>query len=158
MSHLPFQISALPYAQFAPLFSLKDEDLTIRQMVRQTVVESPGTPCRVSLADAAVGETVLLLPYVHQPAASPYRSGGAIFVRENVTQAQPAPNEVPEVIRRRLMSVRDYDAAGMMVNADVVDGVNLEGCITRFFATDNVRYLHLHNARPGCYSCRVDRA
>ena len=30
--------------------------------------------------------------------------------------------------------------------------------VDRFFGDPRVRYLHLHNARPGCYNCRVDRA
>jgi hypothetical protein len=34
----------------------------------------------------------------------------------------------------------------------------LEEVIARFFADPQVAYLHLHNARPGCYNCRVDRA
>ena len=66
-------------------------------MRRQTVASHPGTPCRVSLVDAAVGETVLLLPYEHQAApGSPYRSSGAIFVRQGAEQAQPGVNEVPD--------------------------------------------------------------
>ena len=153
-----FQLHALSPEPFAPLFALSDAELAARGIRRQMVSESPGTPCRVSLADAEVGETVLLLPFSHQDADSPYRSGGAIFVRENVPQSHPAVNEVPDVVRRRLMSVRAYDADGMMVNADVVEGRELESCVGRFFADASVLYLHLHNARPGCYSCRVDRA
>ena len=61
-------------------------------------------------------------------------------------------------MRRRLLSVRAYDAAGTMTDADVVEGTELEGTVTRLFADPAVAYLHLHNARPGCYSCRVDRA
>jgi hypothetical protein len=29
--------------------------------------------------------------------------------------------------------------------------------IMRFFANPQVGYLHVHNARRGCYACRVDR-
>jgi hypothetical protein len=45
----------------------------------------------------------------------------------------------------------------MMVDADVVQGHELEPVIERMFADDRVEYLHLHNAKPGCYSARVDR-
>lgn len=46
----------------------------------------------------------------------------------------------------------------MLVGADVVDGKELEERIQRFFDDKRVQYLHLHNARPGCYNCRVERA
>lgn len=154
-----FQISALPAEPFQSLFELSDAELAARGARRQVVSEYPGTPCRVSLEDAAVGETVLLLPYEHQAAAgSPYRSGGAIFVRQGAAEARPAVNEAPESVRRRLLSVRAYDSEGMMINADVTEGRVLEDVIARFFADPRVAYLHLHNARPGCYNCRVDRA
>lgn len=155
----PFQLSALPAEPFEPLFELTDAELAARGIRRQVVSSYPGTPCRVSLEDAAVGDTVLLLPHEHQATAgSPYRSAGAIFVRQGVQAARPAVNEVPASVRRRLLSVRAYDAEGMMADADVVEGCAVEETIARFFADPQVAYLHLHNARPGCYSCRVDRA
>ena len=74
---------------------------------------SPGFPCRVSLCDAEPGETVLLVHYEHQPAASPFRASHAVYVRRGAVQAHPAPGEVPEMLRRRLLSVRAFDDAGM---------------------------------------------
>ena len=44
------------------------------------------------------------------------------------------------------------------IGAEVAQGSELEAHIDRYFADPRVRYLHLHNARPGCYNCRVDRA
>jgi hypothetical protein len=46
----------------------------------------------------------------------------------------------------------------MMVGVDIVHGQELEQHIRRFFDDKQVPYLHLHYARPGCYSCRVERA
>ena len=54
--------------------------------------------------------------------------------------------------------MRAYDAMAMMVDAEVVDGKELEEHIRRFFENNHVQYLHLHNARPGCYNCLVKRA
>jgi hypothetical protein len=62
------------------------------------------------------------------------------------------------VMRRRLLSVRAFDARGMMLDAEVVEGVELEPVIARLFADPAVAYLHAHNARRGCYSGRIDRA
>ena len=65
---------------------------------------------------------------------------------------------MPEQVRSRLLSVRAYDRSGMMVDAEVIDGAELEALIDRFFADREVGYLHAHYARRGCYSCRIDRA
>ena len=44
-----------------------------------------------------------------------------------------------------------------MMAAEVVDGAGLAAAIRARFANDSVRYLHIHNARPGCYNWRVER-
>jgi hypothetical protein len=155
---MSFQISALQAAAFEPLFGLTDEELAARGAVRKIADRNPGFPCRVSLADAGVGETVLLLNYEHQPANSPYRATHAIFVREGAEEAHPRKDEVPEQLRSRLLSVRAFDERGMMLDADVVEGRSLEPIIERMLADASVGYLHLHNAKPGCYAARVDRA
>lgn len=155
---MSFRISALPAAEFAPLFSLPDDALRQLGAVRRVADRTPGFPCRVSLRDAEPGETVLLVRYEHQPADTPYRAGHAIYVREGAVEARPAVGEVPEVLRRRLLSVRAFDADGMMTQSDVVDGAALEPAIERMLADPAVAYLHLHNAKPGCYAARVDRA
>jgi hypothetical protein len=153
-----FQVSPLPLDDFAPLFRLTDSELRSRGMKRVVADSKPGFPCRVSLDDAEVGETLLLLPYEHHPVAGPYRSSGPIFVRERATPAAPGVNEVPPCVRERDMSVRAYDDDGMMVRADVTRGKDLADCVSRLFADERARYLHVHNARPGCYAFRIDRA
>lgn len=154
---MDFQISGLPLAQFKPLFALTDTELAERRIVRRIVDEFPGFPCRVSLRDAEPGERVLLLNYEHLNVASPYRSQHAIYVRENAVDAQPAVNEVPEVLSRRLLSLRAYDDSGMMRTADVVEGKQVAPVIERMLGDRKVAYLHVHNAKPGCFAARVDR-
>ena len=152
-----FRLVALDKETFTPLFALTDEALAARGACRVVADAQPGYPCRVSLADAAPGERLLLLPFTHQPADGPYRASGPIFVREAAAQAAPAAGEVPETVRRRLLSVRAYDAVGLMVGAEICEGSRLEAQVERFFARGEVAYLHLHNARPGCFACRVER-
>jgi hypothetical protein len=124
---------------------------------RVVVDEKPGFPCRVSLADAEVGETVLLLPFTHHDVPSPYRASGPIYVRGGVKAASPAVDEIPEMLRHRLLSVRGYDRGAMLIAAEVVNGTELEATIRGLFASEAVGYLHVHNARPGCFNCRVVR-
>jgi hypothetical protein len=153
-----FQFVALSYEQFAPLFHLGDTDLGAMNARRVVVDEKPGVPCRVSLADAEVGETVLLLPFTHHDVASPYRASGPIYVRSGAHTAMPAVGEIPLMFRHRLLSLRAYDQAAMLINAAVANGTELETTIGDLFRDPAVRYLHIHNARPGCYNCRVVRA
>ena len=155
---MSFQIIALDPAPFAPLFALSDAELAGRHIVRRVADTMPGFPCRVSLADAAIGETLLLLNHEHLPVASPYRAAHAIYVREGAEQAHPEPGEVPEVIARRLISGRAFDAAGMMTDADVAEGDAVAPLIERLFADTAVVFVDLHNARPGCFAARAVRA
>jgi Protein of unknown function (DUF1203) len=143
---------------FRRLFALSDAELASRGARRRVADSNPGFPCRVSLADAELGETLLLVNYEHQPANSPYRATHAIFVRENAEQAHPEAGEIPESLQLRLLSVRAFDSTAMLLEADVVEGRKLEPVIERMFANAGVAYLHLHNAKPGCYAARVDRA
>ena len=153
-----FQISALDIEQFSHLFGQDQESLAKQGVQRRVVDSSPGYPCRVSLQDAEVGENVLLMNYEHQPAATPFQSSHAIFVRESASQAVLDTNEVPKMFRHRLLSVRAFDASGMMVDADVVDGEYLESLIERMLANVSTDYLHVHNAKLGCYVGLVERS
>jgi len=155
---MSFQISGLPVAPFAPLFGLSDSQLAAHTAVRRTADEFPGFPCRVSLRDAQPGDTLLLLNYEHLSVASPYRSRHAIFVREYAEEARVAVDEVPESLRTRLLSLRAFDSAGMLLDADVADGRQIEPLIGRMLDNREVEYLHVHNAKPGCFAARVDRA
>ena len=153
-----FRVVALPIENFRPLFALSDEELRAQLARRVVVDEKPGFPCRVSLVDGDPGESVLLLPFVHHDVDTPYRASGPIYVREAAITARPDVNTIPSMLRARPQSVRAYDATGMLVASDVVEGPALETRIREYFGDANVHYLHLHNARPGCFNCRVERA
>lgn len=154
---MDYLVSGLPVEAFGPLFGLPDGDLRERGATR-VVADGPGYPCRITLEDAAPGETLLLLNWRHLDADSPYRADGPIFVRESAQATARVRNAIPEQQRSRLLSVRAYDAGGWMRDADVVEGVALENLVGRFFADPQVAFLHVHNARRGCYACRIDRA
>lgn len=154
---MDFQISGLSPQPFKSLFALNDAALAELGAQRCFAEDASSYPCRVSLAHAEPGEELLLLSYEHQKAHSPYRAAGPIFVRKVVTSAFLATNVIPDPVRSRLLSVRAYDAKGIIVEADVVEGKEIETLIARFFDREDVTYLHIHYARRGCYACRVDR-
>lgn len=155
-----FRISGLSAAQFEPLFALGDVELAQRGVRR--CADQPGSrrPCRVSLDYTPPDETALLLTYVHQPAAhSPYHASGPIFVREAARETFDQVNEVPPVLlRSSALSLRAYDGADMMIDADITPGVDVRRVIERLLAKDRVAYIHAHFAPRGCYLARVDRA
>ncbi len=154
---MTFQIQALPADDFAPLFDLSDDELAARNAVRMTVKSTLGYPCRVSMKDADIGETVILTNHQHQPANSPYQSSHAVYVTEGAEQATPEVGEVPEMIRSRLISLRMFSDADMIVDGDVVDGADLEQRLTQAFANEEVAYCHVHFAKHGCFAGKATR-
>jgi len=153
-----FRIRALPARDFKPYFDMDAETLVRHQGRRLIAGPGGGYPCRVSLADAEPGEELLLIRFDHQTGDSPYRASGPIYVRRDAETAECPPGAVPVMLRRRLLSVRAYDESHFIVDADVVEGTGLESAVACFFENPAVAYLHVHNARPGCYACRIDRA
>ncbi len=155
---MTFRIAALDPTPFADLFALDDASLAARGARRVVADTSPGYPCRVSLQDAAVGETLILANHTHIAGNTPYAGAHAIYIRENAVRAAPLPGEVPEVLRRRLLSVRAYDAGSMMIDAEVLEGETLAPHLEALFARPEIAFVHLHNARPGCFAAAVTRA
>lgn len=155
---MSYVVSGLPLEPFRPLFGLSDAALAAKGIIRRLVDAPSGFPCRVTLEDAQPGETVLLLNYEHQPAETPYRSRHAIYVSEQARETRVCLDALPGALtRRKHISLRAFDAAGMMLDAEVAPGAALEPAIERLFAREDVAYLHAHNAGMGCYAARLDR-
>ena len=155
---MAFRITGLSPEPFRHLYGLSEQDLAAQGVKRYVANEKPGFPDRIEMRDAEPGETLLLLNHMCQPADTPYRATHAIFVREGAEETYDRVDEIPDVMRVRLLSLRAYDKEGMMLDADVVDGRQIEAVIERFFADPKVAYIHAHNAKRGCYSGRIDRA
>ncbi len=153
---MSFRIRGLEAAQFAPLFALDDAALAERSMRRVRIDAPRSAPCRVSLEDAAPGEQVILLAFAHHVAHAPYRASGPIYVRAGRERFDRI-DQLPPVFDGRLLAVRAYDGDGMMTDADVVES-DPRPLFEKFFADPAVDYLHVHYARRGCFSCRVERA
>jgi hypothetical protein len=154
---MSFRITGLSPHPFRHLFGLPDEELAKHGVKRYVADTRPGYPDRIEMRDAELGETVLLLNYVHQPADNPYHASHAIFVREGAETAYDRTNEIPDAMRSRQISLRAFDADDMMVDADIVDGRQMESVIERFFANPRIAYIQAHYAKRGCYAARIDR-
>ena len=149
---MTFQIHSLPGEDFASLFDLSDDELATRNAIRTTVKSAPGYPCRVSMKDADIGETVILTNHQHQPANSPYQSSHAVYVTKGAAQVMLQPGEVPDMIRSRLISLRMFSGADLIVDGDVLDGADLDKRLKEAFADDEVAYCHVHFAKHGCFA------
>jgi hypothetical protein len=155
---MTFRIHALAADQFAPLFAMDDTALAAANARRMIVDADPGYPCRVSLEDGRIGETVILVNHVSMSAATPYRASHAVYIRENAVSAEPGPGKLPVALARRLLSLRAFDGAGMLRCADVAEGDAVPAMIEEMLADPAVAEIHLHHARQGCYAARATRA
>lgn len=155
---MTFRVIGLSPEPFRPLFGLPEEALA-RRGARRVVADAPlGFPDRIEISDAAPGESLLLVNYLHQPADTPYRASHAIFVRERDVAPTDVVGEIPPAMRARPLSLRAFDNEDMMVDADLVDGAEAEGLIERLLADGRVAYIQAHYARRGCYAGRIERA
>jgi len=107
---------------------------------------------------ARLGEELLLLNFEHQPANTPYRASHAIYVRRDADKAYDAVDVVPDVLRSRLLAIRAFDAGHMMIDAEVCDGTQAAEVFERFLGNSQTSYLHVHNAKRGCYAARIERS
>jgi hypothetical protein len=155
---MAYVIAGIDPAPLERFFGRSDGELADLRVVRVTADKKPGFPCRVTLEDAEPGEDLLLLNYEHLPVDTPYRSCHAIYVRVGARERARFGDAVPEQLRSRLLSVRAFDAHGMMIDADVIEGVALDRLIARFFGDPAVEYLHVHNAKRGCFAAEVRRS
>jgi hypothetical protein len=153
---MTYRIQGLSPEPFKHLFGLADEELSKRGVVRMTVTE-PTFPCRVSLTDRKLGEKVLLLNHVSHDVANPYRATHAIFVTESEQEPAEYVDRVPPVFEKRLLSLRAFDADGMMADAIITQPGEADAGIRKLFANPDVKTIHAHNAIRGCFSARIER-
>ena len=155
---MDFRIIGLPAEPFAHLMAMDAEELTRNRAIRYVADCTPGFPCRITLEDAQPGEHVLLVHFEHLAVDSPYRSSHAIYVRAAAREPFNQINKIPPALVERLLSVRAFDSAGMMLDADLVEGRELPTLVDRLLALPDVSYLHAHYARRGCFAARIERA
>jgi Protein of unknown function (DUF1203) len=153
---MSYVVRGIDPAPYRPLFGLLDEQLAELGVVRMRV-NSPTFPCRVSLTDRAIGETVLLLNHVSHDAAGPYRASHAIFVAEAEQDAAEFADRVPPVFETRVLSLRGFDKEGMMAEALLTQPGEADAGIRRLFANPAIETIHAHNATRGCFSARIER-
>lgn len=140
------------------MFLQSTKELAAKSIFRKQITQADGAPCRLSLADLEPGESVLLLNYQHLPETSPFQSSHAIYVGENRKDVRLSVNEVPEVMQCRLLSVRFFGQHQMLLDAEVVDGMELSNTLDEGFQRHDISFVDIHYAKPGCWAARAHRA
>jgi hypothetical protein len=148
-------LSAEPYRH---LYGKTDEELKTFGVKRYIADKNPGYPDRIEMRDAEVGESLLLINHVSMEKETPYKASHAIFVREGAEHPYESRNQIPAVMFNRILSLRAFDANGMMVDAAVAQGEEIQNVVECFLDNDQVSYIDAHNAVRGCYSGKIDRA
>jgi hypothetical protein len=155
---MSFRILGLDPAPFRRFYGLTDEQLARNGITRHIADITPGFPDRIELRDAEPGESLLLLNYTHQPADTAYRASHAIFVREGAEKPYDEIDQIPEPLRLRTISLRAFNVAGEMLDADLLEGSALASALGRMLANSGIAYIQAHYAKRGCYAARIERA
>ena len=154
---MAYRISGIDPAPYLHLYGLSDEELVGQGVVRMIADERPSYPCRVSLTDRDIGESMLLVNHVSHDVANPYRASHAIFVAEGAEEPAEFVDEVPPVFGPRVMSLRGFDKDGMMVDAILTQPGEAEAGIRELFDNPEIETIHAHNAGRGCFSAKIER-
>ena len=154
---MTYRITGLDPAPYKPLFGLSDAKLAKRGIVRMIVTAKPSYPCRVSLTDRDMGESVLLLNHVSHDVANPYRASHAIFVTEGADAPAEYVDGVPPVFETRVLSLRGFDAEGMMAETILTQPGEADAGIRKLLANPEIETIHAHNATRGCFSAKIER-
>ena len=155
---MSYRIDGLDPAAFAKLYGASDQTLAEHRAVRVTADAQPGFPCRVTLEDMAPGETLLLLPHRLERPGGPFAFTYAVFVREGAMMPARFLDKVPPVFGPRVLSLRGFNADGMVTAAALAQAGEADAAIRRVLDDRAVVYIDVHNAVAGCFAARVHRA
>ena len=153
---MAYRIEGLAPEAFESLFSMTDAELAARNAVRVTADAGGGYPCRVSLEEAAPGEELVLLNHISNDVPTPFRTAYAIYVRKGA-EAASYTDESPDYLDRRTLSLRGFDAAGMLKDGQLAAPGEADARIRALFARAEIATIHAHSATYGCFLARIER-
>ena len=149
---MAYRIAGLDPAAFAD-----SESLIAQGAVRVMADKADSFPCRVTLEDAAPGESLLLVNHVSADVQTPFRASHAIFVREGASRAPLYIDAVPTFIQRRAVSLRAFDGAGMIRAASLAQPGEAELALRHLLDAEEIAHVDIHAAAWGCFLARAER-
>lgn len=154
---MAYRIAGLRPELFSSLIGADAATLAAHRAVRVTAGGKPGYPCRITLEDAEAGESLILLHHVSHDAATPFRASHAIYVREGAAAAAEYRDTLPPFFAGRPLSLRGFDACGMLHAARLAMPGEAEGAIRALLDDPAVEQVHAHHAAYGCFLARITR-
>ena len=136
---------------------LDPELARIPEARRVTVTARPGFPCRATLEDAELGETVLLLNHASNDVAGPFRSTFAIYLRAGASRAAEYRDALPPVFTSRTISLRGFDERGDLRAAELASDEGIDPAIRAMLNRPEIAFINAHNAAAGCFAARIVR-
>jgi hypothetical protein len=126
---------------------------------RREIADHDGYPCRYCLRETRAGQEVLLGSYHLPRPRGIYWTPSPIFVHAVSCIRYDRDNEIPEIVRNRLVSVRVYGTDDTIIYGlgDVVDGRKVDSLVKRCLGESRTAYINVHTARPGCLLCAIER-
>ena len=153
---MTYRIEGLAPAEFAPLFAMSDEALAARNARRATADSPSGYPCRVTLADAAPGDRLILANHVSHDVPTPFRTAYAIYVWEGAV-ARSYEDEAPAMLDTRTLGLRGFGADGMLKGALLALPGEADAKIRELLDRPEIAAIHAHNAAYGCFLAKIER-
>ena len=154
---MAYRIEGLRREPFEHLFGLSEDELSAHNARRMVADVKPGFPCRIALDDCEIGTPVLLLNHVSHDVPNAYRASHAIFVSEQAGEPAVYEDQVPPALDRRILSLRAFDEAGMMVDAALAQPGAADDAIRTLLAEPRTAFIHAHNAVRGCFAAKIER-
>jgi antitoxin (DNA-binding transcriptional repressor) of toxin-antitoxin stability system len=126
------------------------------------VTANGGEPVRDVLRRARAGEELILASYSPFAKVGPYREYGPIFVlanesAEEVDRATVVAGGEGDYLRAQFV-IRAYSAEEAILDAALTDAAGAQSVVERFFAREDVAFLHARFPTYGCFAARFDRA
>jgi hypothetical protein len=146
---VPLSTEAAEAARHAATSRMADHRVVVADSAK-------GYPCRHCLRFAKPGERVILFPYASIPAGHPYSEIGPIFVHERPCERYSTTDEFPPDLRGGRV-IRAYNSNYDMIDAEVVNGSELEAVIEKLLEEPETAFVDARSATRGCYTFRIQR-
>jgi hypothetical protein len=154
---MTYRMEGLAPAAFESLFGMMEGGLETRRARRVSADAPDSFPCRITLEDAKPGEELLLVNYVSHDVEGPFRTAYGIYVRPDAAAPASFTDEAPAYLDKRTLSLRGFDAEGMLKAALLAMPGEADAKIRALFETPEIATIHAHAATYGCFLARIER-
>ncbi|VWX54641.1 DUF1203 domain-containing protein [Novosphingobium sp. 9U] len=155
---MTYTLTGLPRQAFEHFFGMTDAELAAAGARRIIADAERGFPCRIGLRDAHAGEPLILLNYVNHDVPGPFRTAYAIYVGPQSEPALPFVDRLPDTLDSRALSLRGFDADGLIVDAKLAHPGDGDMAIRLLFADTRVACILAHFAAYGCFAAQIERS